>query len=254
MSDFSSQAIMLRRIAYGDFDLIITFFTLGHGKIAAIAKSAKKSTKRFAGILEPFSVLEIICTTGRGKGMSILKEAVMIHPFPGIRTDIKRTGYASYWAEIVDEWLEDHVEQAQVYHLFQYVLEKLDQAQTTGADLSILFQMRFLTIAGLGPNLNSCCVCKEEIENMPQTSFGFDLSRGGLVCNRCRTASSARSGLSKGTIKQLIWVQRMDLPKAARIKFTSRSQQEGLAFLETFVPYHLGKVPRSLKVLRQVRK
>lgn len=244
---------MLRRIAYGDFDLIITFFTLGYGKIAVIAKSAKKSSKRFAGILEPFSVLDILCTTGRRKGMPVLKEAAMIHPFPGIRMDIKRTGYASYWAEIVDEWLEKSVGQAQVYHLFQYALEKLDQSQTIGADLSILFQMRFLTIAGLEPNLNSCCACKEELENMPQTSFGFDLSRGCLVCNLCKTGTSTGCALSKGTIKQLIWIQKMDLLKAARIKFTSRAQQEGLAFLETFVPYHLGKEPRSLKVLRQVR-
>jgi hypothetical protein len=28
---------------------------------------------------------------------------------------------------------------------------------------------------------------------------------------------------------------------------------EAQRFLETFVPYHLGKEPRSLKVLRQIR-
>ena len=37
---------------YGDFDVIITFFTLKRGKLSLIAKAAKKSTKRFAGILD----------------------------------------------------------------------------------------------------------------------------------------------------------------------------------------------------------
>ena len=38
--------------------LVITFFTLTKGKITAIAKSAKKSTKRFAGILESLFGIE----------------------------------------------------------------------------------------------------------------------------------------------------------------------------------------------------
>jgi hypothetical protein len=30
--------------------------------------------------------------------------------------------------------------------------------------------------------------------------------------------------------------------------------KEGLEFMEAFVPYHLGKEPRSLKFLRQIRQ
>ncbi|MBU4287277.1 MAG: recombination protein O N-terminal domain-containing protein, partial [Proteobacteria bacterium] len=56
MSSFSTPAIVLRRIDFGDYDLIINFFTLNKGKISVIAKSAKKSVKRFSGVLEPFSV------------------------------------------------------------------------------------------------------------------------------------------------------------------------------------------------------
>ena len=255
MPGFSSPAIMLRRIAYGDNDLIITLFTLCRGKVAAIAKSAKKSRKRFPGILEPFSVLEVVCRMGRReKGLPVLTEAALVHPFPGIRADIRKTGYASYWAEIINEWMEEHVEQAEVYHLFHYALKELDQDHMPGADLSILFQIRFLTIVGLGPNLTCCCACKTGIENVPQSFFSIDLGRGGLICNRCGKVSPDRPGLSKGTLKQLLWIQKMDLLKAARVKFTSRTREEGLAFLEAFVPYHLGKIPKSLKVLRQVRK
>ena len=76
MPDFSSPAILLRRMDYGDFDVIITFFTLNRGKLSLIAKSAKKSVKRFAGILELFSVLEVVAGSGRNKGLSVLQEAV----------------------------------------------------------------------------------------------------------------------------------------------------------------------------------
>ncbi|MBW1745923.1 MAG: DNA repair protein RecO [Deltaproteobacteria bacterium] len=63
MSSFSTPAIVLRRIDFGDYDLIVSFFTLNKGKISVIAKSAKKSVKRFSGVLEPFSVLEVVCST-----------------------------------------------------------------------------------------------------------------------------------------------------------------------------------------------
>jgi DNA repair protein RecO (recombination protein O) len=72
MPVFSTPAILLRRMDYGDFDVIITFFTLRKGKLTVIAKSAKKSTKRFAGILELFSILEVVAGGGRGKGMPVL--------------------------------------------------------------------------------------------------------------------------------------------------------------------------------------
>ena len=98
MPVFSSPAILLRRLDYGDFDVIITFFTLKRGKLSLIAKSAKKSTKRFAGILELFSVLEVTAGTDRGKGLSVLLEAVLKHPFSAIRADFRKTAYASYWA------------------------------------------------------------------------------------------------------------------------------------------------------------
>lgn len=54
MSTFSTSAILLRRSSYGDYDLIVTLLSLEKGKITVIAKNAKKSRKRFPGMLELF--------------------------------------------------------------------------------------------------------------------------------------------------------------------------------------------------------
>jgi hypothetical protein len=37
------------------------------------------------------------------------------------------------------------------------------------------------------------------------------------------------------------------------MKFGAEAAAEALRFLERFVPHHLGREPRSLKVLRQLR-
>lgn len=254
MSSFATPAILLRRIDFGDYDLIITFFTLARGKISVIAKSAKKSTKRFAGILELFSVLDIVCSTGRRKGLPVLSEATVKHPFAGIRSDIIKTAYASYWTELINEWLEESQRQDQLYRLFEYVLGALDHDLKPGAALSILFQMRFMAISGLWPNLQSCSICRTAIDQIKADSFTFDLVKGGLACKGCAPVTSNVICLSKGTIKQLLWIKNGELAKAMRIKFTAQALQEGLQFSEAFVPYHLEKEPRSLMFLKQIRK
>jgi DNA repair protein RecO (recombination protein O) len=253
MSSFTTPAIMLRRTDFGDYDLIITFFTLHRGKLSLIAKSAKKSTKRFIGILEIFSVLDVIYSTGRRKGLPVLQEATLKQPFPGIRSSIKKTGYASYWAELINEWMEDGQKNSHLFQLFQHVLGELDHGRISEEALSILFQMRFMTIAGLGPNLRHCTICRNKMENIKQTRINFNLEKGGLVCEGCSAGTLQKLHLSKGTIKQLIWIESGKLARAVRISFTSQALKEGLEFLEAFVPYHLGKEPRSLTFLREIR-
>jgi len=253
MPTFSTPAIMLRRIEFGDYDFIITFFALNQGKVSVIAKSAKKSTKRFSGILELFSVLDIVYGSARGKGLPVLKEAVLKQPFSKIRADIKKTAYASYWSELINAWMEKNEKQSKLYYLLRYVLGELDFGNTSEEALSILFQMRLMAISGHSPNLRECRICKTKLEEIKKANIIFDLARGGLVCENCSQNISKRIVLSKGTIKQLLWIEIQDLTKAKRIRFTPQASNEGLKFLEAFVPYHLGKEPRSLKFLRQIR-
>jgi len=253
MPTFSTPAIMLRRIEFGDYDFIITFFALNQGKVSVIAKSAKKSTKRFSGILELFSVLDIVYGSARGKGLPVLQEAVLKQPFSKIRADIKKTAYASYWSELINAWMEKNEKQSKLYYLLRYVLGELDFGNTSEEALSILFQMRLMAISGHSPNLRECSICKTKLEEIKKANIIFDLTRGGLVCENCSQNISKRIVLSKGTIKQLLWIEIQDLTKAKRIRFAPQASNEGLKFLEAFVPYHLGKEPRSLKFLRQLR-
>ena len=254
MSNFSTPAIVLRRIDYGEYDFVITLFTLRKGKITVIAKSAKKSKKRFAGILEIFSILDVVCNVGRRKGLPVLQEAALKYPFFDIRSSTLKTAYGSYWAELIKEWMESGQKQVQLYQLFQYVLKELDSCRVSEAALSILFQVKFMVISGLSPNFRQCSVCRVEIEKIKETRVGFDFAKGGIVCDRCTSKTLQKTFLSKGIIKQLLWIEKGDLVKAVRVRFTSDALREGLEFLETFVPYHLGKEPRSLKFLQQIRK
>jgi len=254
MPVFSTPAILLHRLDYGDFDLILTFLSLERGKISLIAKSAKKSTKRFAGILELFSLIEVVGSTGRDRGLPVLQEAILRSPFSTIRDDIRKTAYASYWCELINKWVEENRKQAQLYYLLRHVLNQLDSGAAMAEELSVLFQMRMLTLSGYGPNLRQCARCQKQLESIQLKQIVFDISKGGILCDSCAVGTGGRIRLSKGTIKQLNWIKSGDLKKASRMRFGSQALEEGLDFLETFVPYAMGLQPRSLKFLKQIRK
>ncbi len=254
MQGFAEPAILLRKREYGDHDLITVFFSRSRGKVTAIAKAAKKSRKRFAGVLELFSVLTIVTAPGRGRGMAVLREASLAQPFAGIRRDILKTAYASYWVELVDEWMEPGQASPELFDLLAHVLTGIDAGDGTAEFLSVLFQMRFMGMAGFAPDLQRCTRCHAGFEQIEAERAGFDLQRGGLVCPGCMAGGAHALCLSRGTVKELQWVARGGLEKAGRIRFSPRAAEEGLRLLEAFVPFHLGKEPRSLAFLRRIRR
>ena len=254
MSGYTTLALLLRRIDYGDHDLIINLFTLDRGKVSVIAKAAKKSVKRFGGILELFTALKAVINPGRGRGLPVLQEATLVHPYAGIRSDVVKTAYASYWAELVNTWVEEYERQDLIFDLLKFVFAELDGGAKNPRALSILFQIRFMMLSGLAPNLSRCSRCGLDIEKVASREIYFSLSGGGIVCGDCGSFAGRRVPLSRGTVKQLAWIQQRDLKKASRLQFSEPSITEGLAFCEAFVPYHLGKEPKSLKFLRQIRR
>jgi DNA repair protein RecO (recombination protein O) len=155
---------------------------------------------------------------------------------------------------LINKWVEENRKQAQLYHLLRHVLGQLDSGAATAAELSILFQMRLLNLSGHSPNLRQCAHCQKQLESIQPNRVVFDISKGGILCDTCSAGAGGRIRLSKGTIKQFNWIKSGDLEKACRMRFGSQALEEGLEFLEAFIPYVMGIQPRSLKFLKQIRK
>ncbi|VEN75024.1 DNA repair protein RecO [Candidatus Desulfarcum epimagneticum] len=254
MSNFFTPAILIRSVEYGDHDLIVTFLTRSDGKMSALAKSAKKSVKRFAGVLELFSILKIVCVTKKKGGLSILNEAVIVDPLPGIRSDVKKTAYAGYWVELIHQWLEERVQQAAVYDLLKSALMAINGPRGTEDGISAIFQMKFMEESGLSPVLDRCVACGKSLDDMKNKKIGFSLAKGGVTCPECDPGLSADMRLSKGTVKQLLWIAGKDMRQAQRARFSPPMLKEALGMLEAFAPFHLGKELKSLRFLKRIRE
>ena len=257
MAGFSTDGIVLKRIDYGDHDLIVTFFTVSMGRISVMAKNAKKSVKRFAGALEPFSAMNLECTWPKRKNtLPILNNVELSNPFSKIRTNTAKTGYACYWLELVNAWMEEGKTQAGLYELLYYVLAALDSGTMEKEILSLLFQIRFMNLSGFTPDLTCCGTCATPLDEIRQQRITFDFAEGQLVCGRCGKKAMRRHAItvSKGTLKQLFWINNSDLQRAERLRFSPCTVREGEALLEAFIPCHIGREVKSLTFLRRIRE
>lgn len=258
MLDLSSDAILLRRIEYGDYDYIITFLSEKAGKISVIAKNAKKSIRRFQGSLDLFSIMNIQVVFPKKKkdAIPVLLNVDLVDPFEKIRTDVEKTGYASYWAEILNFYLEAQKPQPRLYKLLLFSLNALNSGLISKQVINLLFQIRFMSISGFAPDLKRCGICRILIDDTmaAQKKVIFDIQNGRLVCDKCAKKATRNSiRISKGTLKQLAWINENEISKAGRIKFSNLAITEGETFLQAFIPFHIGRDFKSLAFLKRIK-
>jgi DNA repair protein RecO (recombination protein O) len=252
MPSASSPAIMLRAIQYGDYDSIVTFFALEYGKISLIAKGARKSRKRFAGVLELFSALNITWTEGRGGRLPFLQEAMVVFPFEHLRTNISRTAYASCWCELVYRWMRPEQKQPAVYELLEHVLNALNTGNIPEEVLHVAFQLHFMQLNGFAPTLDRCIRCQKPLARFPETGVSFKVKQGGISCAACGLCKPGDLAVCMGTVKNLYWVLTTPLSHLHRIKFSKQAAQESCRILEAFISCHLGLETKSLKLLKEL--
>ncbi len=257
MSGFSTAAILIKKIEYGDHDLILTFFTKSMGKVSAIAKNAKKSVKRFSGALDLFSLHQIHCTFPKKKtgALMILAGTDLEMAFEKIRTDITKTGYACYWMEMIHCWVEELKPQEDLFELLCFSLDALNTGIIDTKVLSLLFQIRFMRMCGFDPGITHCSACHTPLDSIEGQTVLFDFVNGRIVCRNCQSTPMKNStSVSKGTLKQLLWINTADIRRADRMRFSAYALKEGEALMESFIPFHIGRDLKSLLFLNRIRR
>jgi DNA repair protein RecO (recombination protein O) len=180
-----------------------------------------------------------------------LCQTVLENGFSRIRYDVVNTAYASYWTEIVTQWLEEGKAQPDIFELLYTALEMVDEGFIPTQVISLLFQIRFMRLSGFSPGLDRCDACRTGIEDVDSAKLWFDFKAGRVVCPQCK--GNIPRLQSKGTLKQLSWINTVEMARADRIKFSSVAIKEGENLLESFIPFHIGRHFNSLKFLYKMR-
>ena len=175
-----TPAVMLRSIAYGEADRIVTLLTESRGKVSLIARGARKSARRFAGALEPYALIEAEIAMGSGD-LGRLAQARVMRAFPGVLADLERMSVAAAGLELVREAIPEREPEARLLPTIERFFELASERATD--ELRVAFALRVLALVGLGPNLAACGRCSR---GAPPGKAGlFDPALGALVCRAC---------------------------------------------------------------------
>src|SRR5215469_11437663 len=110
---YTTEALILKRMDYGEADRILTLFTPRLGKIRAIAKGARRTTSRLAGHVELFTRSQLQLAAGRD--LEIITQGESKERFPHLRSELWYATTAYYLAELIDKFTEDQAEHASLY-------------------------------------------------------------------------------------------------------------------------------------------
>jgi DNA repair protein RecO (recombination protein O) len=184
-----SEAIVLRSYPLHEADLLITFFTRAEGKVKGVAKSAKKSRKRFGGALEPLTSVRLYYDDREGKDLARIDSCDIIESPLSSPVDYPRAVALGHVAELLDELLPDREANDAIFRLASVVLANL-RAGAIWMPLTY-FQLWLVRLVGFLPELNACIVCGADLDE--DRAF-FHAMADGLMCvDDKRLASSELS-------------------------------------------------------------
>jgi len=188
MTGRSDQAILLNTHELGEADLIVTLLTPGHGKVRGVARSARKSRKRFRGVLEAMSLLEVRWSEREGRELHTLEEAESLHSYAAMQSEPLLLAGCAVMAEIALAYSHEGQADARQFRLIRATLDALE-AGGDARNLLRYFEYWTLAIHGLLPDLMSCNVCGEPLE-AGSRRIG---ARQGLLCRRCPLLEGERA-------------------------------------------------------------
>lgn len=226
------EATVLRLVRYGEADLIVDVLTQDTGRLSFIARGARASKRRFAGILDLFATLRLHLQGG--KNLPVLGNVDVINARLPIRDSLAQISRASILCECARLLVPEQSESRDMFRLLNRALDLVASGDLIGATQAYPY---FLQVTGIYPDLRGCTRCNN------RTSIGvmLDFATHGAICDSCapprgRLSSDAFAALKGG--------------RPANEHVAQEMETAVTAWIET----HVEKSLRSATVARQLNR
>ncbi len=143
-------AWVIHRRPFRNTSLLVDFFCRDHGRIATVARGARRGKSRQQGLLQPFRPLQV-SWTGRGeiKTLTATESAGSAAKLAGERL---LSGF--YVNELLSRLLHGHVEHPKLFHAYQDTLRAL-AADSSLEPILRRFELELLAELGYAINLQT---------------------------------------------------------------------------------------------------
>ena len=196
------ESYVLETRELGEADLIVTLLARNHGKVRGVARAARRSRRRFGGVLEPLTHVRASWVERDGRDLHRLEAAECLRSFAPMQAEPEVQAACAVIAEIARTF--GHEGQADVngFRLIGAVLGALEDG---GRPRTLIryFEYWTLRIHGLLPDLDSCAFCGSEL--LPASRTWVVRGRG-LRCASCRPDPGAREVAWRSSDRQTLAV------------------------------------------------
>lgn len=240
------EGIVIRSTAYGESNKIITLFTREFGKIALMARGARKPNSRLSAITQLLSCGQFLFQSSRGLGT--LQQGETIHSFKEIKEDLFKTAFSTYLAELLDKGTEEKKVNPYLYELFYQTLNYINEGYDA-AVLTNIFEMKMLQVIGLRPELNQCVNCGSK-----EGRFAFSIRENGLLCHRCFEKDPYLLPISQASVKLLRLFYYIDLRRLGSISVKPQTKKELRTVMTMYYDEYSGLYLKSRKFLEEMEK
>jgi DNA repair protein RecO (recombination protein O) len=203
----SATGLILRTRLLTETSLIVHWLTPAFGRIATVAKGARRPKSPFLGKLDLFYLTDLSFNRSRRSDLHTLREVSLRELHAALRRDLTRLRQATYATTLVELATETETPLPAVYDLMLgflgHLCERPAKPQTVFA-----FELRLLRELGLKPDWK-------------------------------------KTGFSPGTRKISEILTQGSWPACARLKLTGAQVAELREFLHGFLIFHLGRVPKG---------
>jgi DNA repair protein RecO (recombination protein O) len=240
----TGDALVLRTYRLGESDRLVVMLTRERGKKRGVARGGARSRKRFGGALEPFTHVRVAYHEREQRDLVRLDYADVLGSTLSIGGEA--CAYASYFAELLDEWAPENDPQERLYRLGVAVLDAL----TAGGDAARLaryFEYWLLRLQGVYPSTVACPQC------------GAPLRAGAVLEPRshwylCRQCASHAQGVAMpaGAVRFLADAAQVAPAALGDVDVSSESLGQLAAAHRLLLVWHLDREPRAARVLREI--
>jgi DNA repair protein RecO (recombination protein O) len=194
-----SEAVVLRSYPLREADLLVTFFTRAEGKVRGVARSAKKSKRRFGGALEPLTCVKVYYEDREQQDLARIDSCDILDSPLATAVDYPRAVALGHIAELLDELLPDREANDAIFRLTVSVLRSL-RAGAIWMPLTY-FELWLTRLAGFLPEFGECVVCGAALNG---SRAYYHALVDGLMCqDDKRLASSEMTAESRALTAEM---------------------------------------------------
>jgi DNA repair protein RecO (recombination protein O) len=241
-----AEAIVLRTLNYQEADRVVTMFVRELGKVSALARGARKSRRRFAGLgsfaLGKASIRE------RGGELWSLEGFEVTNPRTALGSDLVKAAHAAYACELVERLCAGHQADSDVFHLLDDVLNLLAEGAPSAERLRC-FELAMLSIHGLAPDFDQCSACARS--DLAQTGGRWHMEAGVMNCPECGSKGLV---VAAPVLKALAELLVTTVAEASTMRFTPIVNQGCRTILVPFIEHQVGGPLKSMTFLAKLAR